>query len=251
MTRYAGVVVGADHVVNVKCDCVLPGLLQHESLNWPGLWTLTQQMSGLALVDGLDPEDLPAAISVLSRVRWERRIPDDYMVEPEYVDALQEARLLTKHEKSKRQEQRLAREMGGKRQPASGSRWGNRRDVVTPRFLVEAKTTEQARYSVVLEDFAFLRRQAYQGQKTPAYIVEMQDKAEVVMVPYGDAIDAIPTLTDVQVTRAFTKKSVGITLDMVQRTRDGTTYVFDTDIGKLVVLGYEQFLALAKWGQDA
>lgn len=251
MTRYAGVVVGIDQVLNVKCDCVHPGLLQHESLNQPGLWTLSQQMSGLALVDGLEMEEMPAVLAIMARVRWERKIPDDFMLEQEYLDVLQEARMLTKHEKSKRQEQRLAKEMGGKRQPASGSRWGAHRDVVTPRFLVEAKTTEQGRYGAVLEDLAFLRRQAYQANKVPVYIVELEGLAEVAVVPFLDAVDALPALAHVPVTRAYTAKSISITTDMVQRTRGGASFLFDTSIGKYAVIGYEQFLELAKWGQDA
>lgn len=249
MGRYTGVIVGASEVKNVRAERVLPGLMRHLSLNHPGLWTLTQQMSGLALVDGLEEEEVEAAIAILSRVRWRKQVPDDYMENPDYMAVIQEARMLTKHEKSKRQELRLAKELGGKRQPASGSRWGHKRDVITPRFLVEAKTTSLDSHQACVADLEFLRKQAYQKGRVPAYIVEMMDKEEVVLVPYHDAETAIPELADTAVSPMY-KPHLTITVNMVSAALLGTLRVFDTNAGKYALIGYERFLALAKWGQD-
>jgi len=65
--------------------------------------------------------------------------------------------------KSKKQEERIAKETGGKRQPASGSRWHSKGDVEGPPtkeliadgFLIEGKTTAKKQITLrrsILED---------------------------------------------------------------------------------------------------
>lgn len=77
------------------------------------------------------------------------------------------------HDRSKRQEVKIAKDLGGKRQPASGSRWGYKRDVISEKFLVEAKSTIRKSYRLVLKDLEFLRQQAHAKSKEPIYIVDM------------------------------------------------------------------------------
>lgn len=65
--------------------------------------------------------------------------------------------------KSRKQEERIAKETGGKKQPASGSRWHSKGDVKSPStkgliadgFLIEGKTTAKKQVTLrrsVLED---------------------------------------------------------------------------------------------------
>ena len=94
----------------------------------------------------------------------------------------------TPKQRSVRQERRIAQDLGGRTTPASGARWGARRDVRSDAWLVEAKTTGQRSYRVEEKDLDFLKRQAYRLGRTPAYVVELQGRGELVVLPI-DAID--------------------------------------------------------------
>ena len=53
----------------------------------------------------------------------------------------------------KRQEKRIAKETGGKRQPGSGSGWLHQNDVKDPQFLREMKQTDGKSISIKGEDW--------------------------------------------------------------------------------------------------
>ena len=61
--------------------------------------------------------------------------------------------------RARKQEERIAKELGGKRQPGSGNQWHAKADVKTARFLVEAKYTDARRYILKLDDIKKLKRQ--------------------------------------------------------------------------------------------
>lgn len=93
---------------------------------------------------------------------------------------------------SNKQEKRIAKDIGGKVQPASGARWGHRRDVKSDNYLIEAKTTSQDSYSLKDADLAFLKKQAYQAGKIPAYIIELSKYGEeIVFVPEQDVVEEV------------------------------------------------------------
>lgn len=94
----------------------------------------------------------------------------------------------TSKQLSVKQERRIAQDLGGRTTPASGARWGARRDVRSDAWLVEAKTTGQPRYRVEDRDLDFLKKQAYRIGKTPAYVVEFQGHGELAVVPI-DVLD--------------------------------------------------------------
>ncbi len=119
-----------------------------------------------------------------------------------------------------------------------------------PQFLIEAKTTIKTTYNVVLLDMEFLRKQAYGVTKVPVYLVEVAASEEVAVLPYHDIISAVPELADIKPQGCYGRKSISITADMARDAMRGEMFVFDTGIGRLVAVGYEKFLLLAKRGLD-
>ena len=65
------------------------------------------------------------------------------------------------NQKSARQEKKLAAEKGGRQQVNSGRLWWSKRDVRLNGFLVEARTTESASYTISKVEFAKLTRDAF------------------------------------------------------------------------------------------
>lgn len=62
--------------------------------------------------------------------------------------------------RSRRQEERLAKLPGGKKQINSGRSWISKRDVRLGGFLVEARTTEKASYAINRDEFIEIERNA-------------------------------------------------------------------------------------------
>lgn len=213
--------------------------------------SITHERSGLALVTGLEDTRLSRAKQLVLPLDWVSVLPDDFMEDTRYVEvvsALEEMTIETNAERSKRQETRLANVFGGKRQPASGSRWGSRRDVITPRLLIEAKTTIHDTFGIVVGDLAYLREQAYRVSRVPAYIVELAGKEELVVVPYDDVSHKLTSFT-------YSNKADAATLSLhknmaVDAAKNGTVLVIDTARGKFAVIGYETFLGIMKNGLD-
>jgi hypothetical protein len=69
--------------------------------------------------------------------------------------------------KSQAQERRGAKLFGGRVLPGSGSRWFAKGDVSTDRFLIEYKRTDRASFSITLETWQKIRREAALEGKTP------------------------------------------------------------------------------------
>lgn len=90
------------------------------------------------------------------------------------------------------QEKRLAKSLGGRRTPGSGSK-AIKGDVHTQEELVEAKTTSKTQYTLKLEDLQKLERQATGAGKRPVFAIELNNEARVnllnrewVLIPRHD-----------------------------------------------------------------
>ena len=90
------------------------------------------------------------------------------------------------------QEKRLAKSLGGRRTPGSGSK-AIKGDVQTRDELVEAKTTAKSQYTLKLEDLQKLERQALGAGKRPVLAIELNNQAKVdllnrewVLIPRHD-----------------------------------------------------------------
>ena len=86
-----------------------------------------------------------------------------------------------------RQEQRVAKRTGGKRQPGSGSGWLHSNDVKDDEYLREMKQTEGKSISIKLEDWEKLRRNAIMTGRKPAMHLQI-GKRRLIVFDEGDFI---------------------------------------------------------------
>lgn len=93
----------------------------------------------------------------------------------------------------KKQERRLAKELGGRTTPGSGATPlpGNKGDVQSPEFLVEAKCTSKESYRVKYADLFKLVKLSRAVQKIPVLhllfrreSVEVDEESEWVVIPH-------------------------------------------------------------------
>ena len=255
MGRRVEVTVGVHACKPVYAYDLVPGLVVHPAVGVTDETdhrvSITHERSGLALVTGLEDTRLTEAKELVQKLDWCSVLPDDFMEDTRYVEVVSTLEAMSakeNNERSKNQETRIAKVFGGKRQPASGSRWGARRDVITPKLLIEAKTTIHDSYGVNVADLAFLREQAYKASRVPAYFVEIDGKEELIVVPFDDVSHRIDKYT-------YSNKAdmVALTLTKemsIDAAKNGTTLVFDTAKGKFAIVGYETFLGIMKKGLD-
>jgi hypothetical protein len=81
-------------------------------------------------------------------------------------------RQINDQRKSQRQEGRLAKLSGGSKQINSGRNWFSKRDVRLNGFLIEARTTEKASYSIKKEEFENIVKNAL--STPPGMLAAMQ-----------------------------------------------------------------------------
>jgi hypothetical protein len=95
--------------------------------------------------------------------------------------------------KSTKQEKRIAKDIEGILQAASGSKWGYRGDILSVKrnLLVEAKTTSLKSFAFDIEDFQYLTELAIRYDVMPVLVVEFQKAAEVVVYNLYDIRDEI------------------------------------------------------------
>lgn len=141
----------------------------------------------------------------------------------------------TPKQRSIKQERRIAQDLGGRTTPASGARWGARRDVRSDAWLVEAKTTGQPFYRVDDKDLLFLKQQAYRIGKTPAYVVEFQGRGELAVVPLDVLEEQLTCHQDVTRQLGFTLQTGDLTCPPIH---------FTTSSGDYAVIPYSRFLSL-------
>jgi len=229
----------------------LPGLFMHKT---PGGartesdYNITHVSSGLAVLAHVPEKFLELARMILGRIDWTKVAGEIYENKNYYIVIEEAEAVLTNHEISKKQETRIADDLDGKRQPASGSRWGYKRDVVTPSILVEAKTTKSDRVSLSLKDLDFLRKQAYSQGKVPAYIIELRKGGEIAIVPKQELEES--HLSSFSEVRALggrpPKKSFTVTLHHVQKLLSGAGITFTANSNEYILMSYEKFLEFAK-----
>ena len=187
---------------------------------------------------------------ILSRVSW-LSLPDEFVESEPHKAVYKEVVELTKKARSLKQEKRLAKQLNGKRQPASGARWGARRDVLLPRFLLEAKTTKATSFSLDLRDLAHLKRQAFAIGKTPAYVIQLEDKEELVVLPFHELTEDDVKGAPVKELTMYGKDSVTIDATMAYKACvECLIHILETSHGRYVLLSYERFLHIAKKGVD-
>lgn len=78
--------------------------------------------------------------------------------------------------KSKKQEQRIAKQIGGKPTPGSGAFDGHKGDVTHDRFLIEAKRTDKQSLSVKKAWLDKIVAEAYQAGKNPALSIQIGER---------------------------------------------------------------------------
>jgi Holliday junction resolvase len=83
---------------------------------------------------------------------------------------------------SRRQEDGVAKRLGGRRQPGSGAGWAHKNDVRTPEFLIECKFTNN-RSSITLKakDLESLTRNAIVSGRTPLLQFELNGRRYLVL----------------------------------------------------------------------
>lgn len=231
----------------------LPGLYFHKP---PGKgrgdtdYAITHIKSGLAILHLVEERHLELCRMILGRVDWDLSAEDIYSDET-YDVVVQEALAVTTREESNKQEKRIAKDLGGKPRPGSGSVWGYRRDVITPTLLVEAKTTKTNKYTLNLKDLLHLKFQAYSDGKIPAYIIEFAGKGEIVIVPSQDIDEEFrESLGNLRVLPSKDKRAKSLTLStsIVVQVFGGTNASFSIDKDEYLIINYEQFLPFAKRG---
>lgn len=79
-------------------------------------------------------------------------------------------------ETNKKREERVAKELKGKRVSGSGATPWAKEDIVTDQFLVQHKSTSKASHSIKKEDLENLRRNAIDVDKKPLYVVDFDKK---------------------------------------------------------------------------
>lgn len=254
MSKIQIIVGSREKVEEVEAWPFLPGLYAHAdfgSLKDPG-YSVTHVESMLCIIKNIREEDLELVRSVLGKLLWDKHAGVIFE-DGRYEEAIKEAeQVLTNRERSDKQEKRISEDLGGKRQPASGSRWGYKRDVITPRFLVEAKTTKASKISVSFKDLEFIRRQAYATGRVPVYLVSLMDTSEVAILPDQDVGEEdLPENTEIKnMSCQVTAKSMPVSLEMVKACGNGDLIRFKRGTNQFIIMGYEMFLTFAKKGTD-
>lgn len=95
--------------------------------------------------------------------------------------------------RSKKQEKRVASELKGKTQPASGALWGAKADVRSDLFLVECKTTLKDYYQLSYNIWNKIYREAVKdGLRIPVMCIDLNGGKERVAVLRTDDLNGYP-----------------------------------------------------------
>ena len=231
-------------LVSVDGSLVLPGVVAHSNPNpkRQDVW-LTHVSSGLPLLMGAALEHLSTLVAALSVLRWDVPADDIYASAPHRACVQEALHMVTRSEK---QEKRLATQLKGKRSPASGAGIGLKRDVRTKRLLIEAKTTGQASYYAKVTEISLLTKQAFREGRTPAFIVQVRDHEEVVLMP-EDEVYSFTGEDPAEATRTGeVNATIAISEDLVREVIDGVVVRYVVEGTPYLLLGYEAFLTMVK-----
>ena len=77
--------------------------------------------------------------------------------------------------KSKKQEEKIAKDIGGRTTPASGALWAFKGDVRNDKYLIEAKFTDSNKYQLKYETWDKIKREAINdGLRIPVMQIDIQ-----------------------------------------------------------------------------
>lgn len=82
---------------------------------------------------------------------------------------------------SRRQEKKLAKEIGGTTVAGSGNGWAVKNDVRNDAWSIECKTTTASRFSLTHRDLVNAETNALLDLRQMAFAIEMQDRTWVVL----------------------------------------------------------------------
>lgn len=244
------VIIGLETLRPVRALPFLPGLVLHKSVDCPPgrAWqTVTYEPLGLAVAFHLEPGDMPLVKEELSKLKW-NITPDLMLLSAEHKAASERVMALTNKERSLVQEKRIAKDVGGKLQPGSGSRSGYKRDVVLPRFKIEAKTTEHSTFGIDVKDLAYLKRESLLEGKVGVYIVQIAGSEELCIIPKDEADEDLLVEATIKLLRGAGKSTFTLTAAMAVGAVHGTVYELELHTGMYYCFSYERFLRLAKRG---
>ena len=235
----------------VPCRKFLPGLVVTEALGLKqelkqSRVNITHVVSGKALVHHVPVRMCSRLKAKLAKADWTLS-GEEALGNEKCKNVMNEVKLIMANmDDSKKQERRIAADMGGRRQPGSGSRWGYKRDVVTREFMVEAKVTDKSSFSVSLKDLEFIKQQAYMEGKVSAYVVDFPDTGVVLM--RKDDLD--PRFIDEEPMTIKKKSAKTFTLNkkILDALNDNkfVHLVFPSD--SYLLMDYSVFLSIAKEG---
>ncbi|MFE5853235.1 hypothetical protein ACFQ61_08435 [Streptomyces sp. NPDC056500] len=82
---------------------------------------------------------------------------------------------------SRKQEKKLAKEIGGTTTPGSGNGWAVKNDVRNSVWSIECKTTNAARFTLAHRDLVQAEQHALLDLREMAFAIEMQGRTWVVI----------------------------------------------------------------------
>lgn len=142
--------------------------------------------------------------------------------------------------KSQKQEQRTAKEFGGKVTPASGALDGAKGDVRTMDYLIENKFTDADRYTLSVKTWTKIEEEAVRdGLRTPMMQIDIQDVSLVVIDKY-ELLEVCTAYKCEHV--STTAKSYTILKDDIDTTHLDVLFLTFTEHNKtLAILGKDQW----------
>jgi len=229
----------------VRCRDFLPGLVSNQSPDksrTASLINITHRDTGVAILNYVPVGALSDVKTRLQKENWSLSLGEIFHSNNHREAVEGTIEYMANQDSSKKQEKRIADDLEGRVQPASGSRWGYKRDVTTPEFFIEAKTSDASSVSIVEKDLRFLKQQAYQQGKIPVYIVELRGESVAVLPKeevYPQYIETT-TLVGVRGTKSFPINAKMLTLV--------ETEVAEVSVlsGRYLIMNYTRFLEIAK-----
>ena len=237
----------------VQASPLIRGLVFNESVAHPGTVSITHVHSGMFILDGVLRTSVRGVAQLLTKADWSLPASAIY-TSPKHRRVMDRAeRLLAKDRRtsfSQKRESRVAKELGTRPQPGSGSRPHYKRDHVTALVMVEHKTTlpESAgydRFYLEIKDLEFLRKQALELKKVPAYWVEFGGRDAIIVIPMEDYEIEDDGISMAEVD-CRDKKSLPLTLEMSQRLSSSSHITFITQQREWVGMTQACFLAALK-----
>jgi hypothetical protein len=211
---------------------------------------LTHTGSGYALISNVPIRELTLLAALLRPFDWERSIDEIYNDATMLPVLLEFIAQMNKRNLGYMEEERtVAAMLGGTVQPASGSKPGRRRDVTSPVFLVEVKTTEAPAYTLDLEDIAKLRELALMQQKVGMYAICFLNKAKTIraFLLHENDIEGVDTPPQGAIASKAGQKTITVSRQYcLEVVRDDVWYKFLLPDGAYYLVNLDYALRLAR-----